>query len=500
MPKKYTDKDKGFLILTRNCLNNKSLEFVFKHVNGSHLSYSQYSIKNIMFRMREAGLVIPAFKSQHVYQAIKYVKESSVDFGEYLEALFLLDINDTTCNNFEKEEMKVDGNHAILDKRTKTNPKNLEELLSVCNVDRDEWIVDKYTVNKWDNVSKTKEDEIIVTPLYQIKAFLTKRNPDFCQWPVVKPVVVPSFKQLKKKSVKKKKKIYSALLGSCLHVGFRRDLDTGYLDPMHDRRAIDIFCQFAEDTHPDRIILAGDILDLPMHSKNFPKTPDFYFTTQPSLDEVQYHLQRMRKSCDKMDIMEGNHDYRFTASILDNHLESYNLRRANMTLGSNPINSLSHLLDLESLCIDYHGPYHEASIWLNDNFKVSHGFISKKSAYKTAEALINNKSYSQAIGHTHKVGLDTKADWRGGRYRFYLGATFGCLCRIEDGIVPSNRPEKNWVQGFARVFYEPGNGMFKFEQYEIFDGECMIVDTVYVGEDRLKEIEAFTNNNFLRKP
>lgn len=52
----------------------------------------------------------------------------------------------------------------------------LEQLLAYCEVDTDEWEVERFTVNKWEVGAKDAVGEIQVTPLYQVKAILKRKT------------------------------------------------------------------------------------------------------------------------------------------------------------------------------------------------------------------------------------------------------------------------------------------------------------------------------------
>lgn len=53
--------------------------------------------------------------------------------------------------------------------------RTLEQLLEACAVDLSVWQVDHYVVNKWESAAKV-DDEIVTTPLFQVKAWLSRRK------------------------------------------------------------------------------------------------------------------------------------------------------------------------------------------------------------------------------------------------------------------------------------------------------------------------------------
>ncbi len=82
----------------------------------------------------------------------------------------------------------VSGETCEITKHTPERIKTLADLIRVCEIDTDEWDVERYVCSKWENaaVPRTtgnKEDgwrrdstEPIVTPLFQVKAWLRRKN------------------------------------------------------------------------------------------------------------------------------------------------------------------------------------------------------------------------------------------------------------------------------------------------------------------------------------
>lgn len=58
----------------------------------------------------------------------------------------------------------------------RTRIHTLEELLTYCEVDQDIWQVDRFICNKWEVGAKDANDVVQVTPLFQVKAFLSKKQ------------------------------------------------------------------------------------------------------------------------------------------------------------------------------------------------------------------------------------------------------------------------------------------------------------------------------------
>jgi hypothetical protein len=56
--------------------------------------------------------------------------------------------------------------------------KSLDDLIEACGIDLEVWEIERYVSNKWEVGAKNAQKEIQVTPLYQIKAWLRRRNPN----------------------------------------------------------------------------------------------------------------------------------------------------------------------------------------------------------------------------------------------------------------------------------------------------------------------------------
>lgn len=81
----------------------------------------------------------------------------------------------------EAEGMRVDGDSAELTQNVHHRVKTLADLVKVCEIDTNEWDVDRWVCNKWDNVAilrdPTKVDRPVVTELYQVKVWLKRKSP-----------------------------------------------------------------------------------------------------------------------------------------------------------------------------------------------------------------------------------------------------------------------------------------------------------------------------------
>tara|TARA_R100001082_G_scaffold101097_1_gene70525 strand:+ start:1000 stop:2439 length:1440 start_codon:yes stop_codon:yes gene_type:complete len=371
------------------------------------------------------------------------------------------------------ENVEVLGNYAVLDYRGEENPKTLDELLKSCDVDTDIWKVDRYVVNKWETAMKTN-DAIVHRPLFQVKAWLVRIKPVEVEFPHVVPIAPINFKKPKEKP-KKLNKFKKALIIPDAQFGFRKDINTGVLDPFHDREALDCVLQVAELEKPDTIIYLGDMLDLPEWSDKFLVSPEFFFTTQPAINELHWWTKEFRQHCDKMIYIEGNHELRMSKAIARNIIAAYNLKPANEPKKIQM--TISTLLALDDLDVEYCGPYPAGEYWLNDNLRVSHGTIARKGNADTVKAILAQARNSEIVGHIHRHEMAQKTVHPRKGIRTYVAYSPGTIARIEPNIVPAFSARNDWQQGFAIVNYQDKNGLFQIIPHSIHNGV-----TLYSGE------------------
>lgn len=68
-----------------------------------------------------------------------------------------------------------DENGATIETQRSSRIKTLDDLVRTCRIDLDVWEIDKYVVNKWE-VGSTVDGQIVVEPLFQIKAWLKSNS------------------------------------------------------------------------------------------------------------------------------------------------------------------------------------------------------------------------------------------------------------------------------------------------------------------------------------
>jgi hypothetical protein len=498
MNQEWTKEELEIILALGPHLSRQHIAAILNDVFDTDRSYR--SIRDKLYRNNVR------FVGENFRKAIQIAKAKSLP-GRVIEVLVGLEPRNTeppseeSCTSYKNVEFQEKGNYATLEKHTTTSPRNLEQLLSVCEIDTSVWAVDHYIVNKWDTNSRSPQGEVETVPAYQVKVWLVRKTPTVCTWPVVAPIQL-SGKQssfIKNPPTIKKNKLKRALIIPDSQNGYRRDLRTGYLDPMHDRLSWDIVCQVAEHESFDEIILLGDMLDLPDWSDKFIRTPDLFFTTQPALLELHWWIARLARTKSKITYLEGNHEDRMRRAIVTNTMAAYDIRPVNEPAAP-PIVSIENFLSLKDLGVTYISPYKEGEFWLNDNLRISHGDVVRSKSGKTAEAVVREARCSEIFGHIHRIEMATKTVYGRNGAKQYVACSPGTLARLDAGVVPGTKARNNWQNGFAVVEYEQENGYFDIHPVQIIRGRAIYKSNIWIGEDKTKLIAQDTRwDSFLKK-
>jgi hypothetical protein len=382
----------------------------------------------------------------------------------------------------------------------------VKQLLAFAKVDMSIWEIQKQIVNKYEMGRKAKTanldysdgqvtgyirdtGQIHVEPLIQVKVWLIRKSPIAIS-PAISPVKIqptptPTPKRKSPQDLKR------ALILPDTHFGFTRDMATESLEPFHDRKAMDIALQYAEDAQPDIIVFLGDTLDLPDWTDKFLRSPEFYWCTQPAIIEAAWWLGEFRITCPdaKIFVLEGNHDQRMENSLIKHLISAYQLKAADR-LELPPALSIPSLLALDNLSIKYIDDYPNGRIWLNDRLACAHGSVARQAPGATVGAVARNADVSEIHGHIHRREWATRTLF--GRHHSTVVDVFspGCLCRT-DGLVPAKNANNNWQKGFAIVHYTDLE--YGIMPVAIENDQAIVYDKVYYGQDQIRQIEQDTN-------
>jgi hypothetical protein len=353
----------------------------------------------------------------------------------------------------------------------------LESLLKKFKISQDEWKVTNFKVNQWDVSAKEEVDGKIVWNThtnYQANASLVRIVPVVCEFPNVQGAKIIPLK-FNVKIPKRKLKVDVILPDS--QCGYKRDLNTGELTPLHDLRAIAIATEIVKDIKPDRVIMLGDMLDLPDWSTHFVRSPEFYFTTQPSLNYMASWIAELRPYCKDMVYIEGNHEKRMIDSIVQNTIQAYGIKPANEPKSA-PVISVPYLLGLDKLKVQYVGNYPHGEFYINNNLVCIHGNKVGPKSGQSVMKLLDSPRISIIQGHVHRLEMAHKTVWTHGSPKIYQAISCGTLCRI-DGVVPGGGTRYNWQQGVGIVEYTDEN--FQIDTIGIYEGKSIYRGKQYNG-------------------
>ena len=342
----------------------------------------------------------------------------------------------------------------------------LEDMITACKIDLEEWAVDHWIANKWEvgrkaqvkhiqwddgvmSGSESDEGAINVEPLYQIKIWLIRKVPLAIK-PVIRSISLEGDRPKMYSPVQKKMK--TALILPDPHFGFSRSVRTGELTPFHDRGALSLAMQMAQIIQPDQVIWLGDVNDFSGLSDKFTHHPEFYFTVQPALIEAAYVIGQVDQCTGHSVIIEGNHDLRFKTQMINHLMDAYDLHSVDQ-LDASAVLSVDNLLGLSRAGIEYKTGYPNSEVWLNDNLRCEHGSVARGGSGGTTRAIAEKESVSVIFGHIHKIEMTTKTVWTRSDHRNIMTYSPGCLCHI-DGRVPGSQRGVQWQQGMVLVYYD----------------------------------------------
>jgi hypothetical protein len=391
----------------------------------------------------------------------------------------------------------------------------LEALLKRCEVDTDVWDVERWTVNSYEMGAKvasytrdgTKTGETVQTiPLWKVQAWFVRRIAVVTAFPTIAPISI-KVSQRKQTSHKRTERLKTCLIIPDSQNGYLRSQDAygkETLEPFHDRLAWDAVIQLAKRLKPDRIVMLGDMLDLPDWSDKFLRSPEMYFTTQPALIELAWLLARVRQAAPGATIsyLEGNHEARMRNALCAHLTAAYGIRAANAP-ESAPAMSVPSLLGLAQLGIEYHGPYPEGELWLNSNLSVGHGETVRSGSGDTVKAILKELRSSHICGHIHRCEQASETRYFRGGPRTYVCMSPGTIARL-DGPIPRAKQRMNWSQGCAVVRYEESSGgpdrvdkakgrdYFQTLPIPIWGGRLIWGESIIQGDDYVPQLNKET--------
>lgn len=363
----------------------------------------------------------------------------------------------------------------------------IADLLKRNNIDPEEIGMVK-KVSFYQSLTKNAEGEAEVHDLMGIQfSPAWESGPE---WPVVQPG--PTIKLPAPKVHTEKTDGYkTCVILPDMQIGYFRG-KSGNLEPTHDERAIDIALTIVKQLDPDLVVMVGDNLDLPEFGK-YRLSSAYALTTQASIDRGTTLCAQVRAAAPSAEIkwLAGNHEERLVNFVLDNAKAAFGIKRGNSP-DSWPCLSVPYLCRFDDYGIDYIPGYPAGQFWVNQRLRIIHG-TKVRSNGSTSHAYLNTEKTSVIYGHIHRRewAERSREDYDGPKT--IMAASPGTLARC-DGTVPSTKGSvdldgrpmtivEDWQQGIGVVTYEPGDGMFFYEQVPFHDGTACFRGRFYHAKE-----------------
>ncbi len=222
---------------------------------------------------------------------------------------------------------------------------------------------------------------------------------------------------------------------------------------------------------PDRLIINGDLVDFPTATRHRKTTLNCTASANECIQSGGEVLGRLRAAVPddcQIQFLPGNHDSWLSAFLIDRAGPAYDL----CVTGSDvPVWSLRSLLRLDELGIEIVGSedqWQHAMIRLTDLLVVRHGMSIRVGSAASVLANMRSSEYATITGHTHRMGLATKALWKAnGKHKIVQGAEIG-------GMFQMPRKPTDWPTYVVNPDWQPGFATVEIEHAPGFDGHFSI--------------------------
>lgn len=340
-------------------------------------------------------------------------KEFYATFADFRKTVFTTEKVDIKEVKTEPETSEFKDNTWTIS-LPKTDIHTLDQLLEYCQVDKEVWTVDRFICNKWAVGAKDAEGNLQVTPLFQVKATLVRRENIIAIREEIEDLkneakAVARIPRPAIRSTRQSGNLYQIMIPD-LHAGkLSWSKETGYQD--YDthiavetyRRAIDTLLDRAKGYQIDHVLL-GIGQDL-LQSDNIQGT-----TTKGTKVDTDTRYHRTYKVVRKM-LVEMIEKLRLIAPVTVKVIPGNHDALSTFTMGDSLECTFEHYTDV---FIDNEPINHKFFAWGDVFLMFIHGDKGKQSDYGMWMATEKPKEFGNSkyrevhTGHRHRSAVDEK--------------------------------------------------------------------------------------------
>ena len=227
--------------------------------------------------------------------------------------------------------------------------------------------------------------------------------------------------------------------------------------------AVEIFCRTAERLRPALIVCLGDLLDCGQFSSHPPTYGVAESDYAEDLAQANRLLDRLQKCCDRLVMVEGNHEYRLDrwAAGTAEGRGAYSMLAPRLQLSRDR----KRFTYVRYGTTDGKYPHYK----INNRIVAVHGWSYARHAVKTHLGLSQGKSI--IMGHTHRADVSMIQNvWRQGD--IIQARSAGCLCK-QIPLWGTGRPVE-WINAFILGYL--GRRSDSLYTIPIMDNRCILPD------------------------
>lgn len=207
--------------------------------------------------------------------------------------------------------------------------------------------------------------------------------------------------------------------------------------PDHNVKLLPLIYRLINDLRPDAIYLLGDVINFTKVSK-YVQDPHYNVDIDDEIREAKEILKQLKKRCENVIWIEGNHCARLTKYLACNAAVL-----ATLEIDNEDVISIPHLFSLRDLGITWIGQH---TIHQKHHLIYEHGERVNKYAGMTAKNNLLTKGVSVIQGHSHRLSLVNLT--QSGKQLF--GIENGCMCNLKP--TPCYAKSPDWQNGFSVIY------------------------------------------------